>query len=111
LFYRTIFGTFNRELILKGCNIFLVRILYSFLKDRTFQVNVGKSKSSVCNIPYGVPQGAELSPTPYNFFTSDASAVDGCEFDTLADKIALFVPSSDPTAVCDETSGAARLID
>jgi hypothetical protein len=38
--------------ILWGCNIFLVRIIYSFLNDRTFQVSVGKSKSSVCNIPY-----------------------------------------------------------
>jgi hypothetical protein len=56
----------------RGCNIFLVRIIYSFLNGRTFQVSNGKSKSSVCNIPYSVPQGAVLSPTLYNFFTSDA---------------------------------------
>jgi hypothetical protein len=51
------------KLILRGWNIFLVRIFNSFLNDRTFQVSVGKCKSSVCNIPYGVPQGALLSPT------------------------------------------------
>jgi hypothetical protein len=64
-------------------------------------VIVGKSKSSFCNIPYGVPQGAALSPTLYNFFTSDAPTVNGCELATFADDTALFVSSSDPTAVCD----------
>jgi hypothetical protein len=65
-------------------------MIYSFLNDRTFQVRFGKFKSSVCNISYGVPQGAVLSTTLYNFFTS-----------TFADDTALFVFSSDPTAVCD----------
>jgi hypothetical protein len=44
-----------------------------------------------------VTQGAVLSPTLYNFFSSDASMVDGCEPTTFA----VFVSSSDPTAVCD----------
>jgi hypothetical protein len=65
------------------------------------QVSVGKSKSYVCNIPYGVPQGAVFSPTLYNFFTSDALTVDGCELTTFADDTALFVSNSEPTAVCD----------
>jgi hypothetical protein len=90
------------KLIFKGCSIFLVQMIYSFLNDRTFQVCVGKSKSSVCNIPYGVPQGTVLSPTLYNFFTSDAPTVDGCELATFADDTALFVSNSDPMAVCDE---------
>jgi hypothetical protein len=90
------------KLILRGCNIFLVQIIYSFLNDRTFQVSLAKSKSSVCNIPYGVLQGAVLSPTLlYNFFTLDAPTVDGCELATFADDTDLFVSSSDPTAVCD----------
>jgi hypothetical protein len=89
------------KLILRGCNIFLVRIIYSFLNDCTFQVSVGKSKSSVYNIPYGVPQGAVLSPTLFNFFTSDAPTVDGCELAAFADDTDLFVSSLDPTAVCD----------
>jgi hypothetical protein len=86
------------KLILRGCNIFLVRIIHSFLNDRS----VGKSKSSVCNIPYGVPQGTVLSRTFYNFFPSDAPTVDECELATFADDTDLFVSSSDPTDVCDE---------
>jgi hypothetical protein len=75
------------KLIRRGCNIFLVRVIYSFHNDCTFQVSVGKSKSSVCNILYGVPQGAVLSPTLYNIFTSDAPTVDGCKLATFADDI------------------------
>jgi hypothetical protein len=48
-----------------------------------------------------VPQGAVLSPTLYNFFTSDATTVNGCELATFADDTALFVSSLNPTAVCD----------
>jgi hypothetical protein len=96
------FDSVWHDALLRGCNIFLVQIIiYSFLNDRTFQVSFGNSKSSVCNIPYGVPQGAVLSPTLYNFFTSDDPTVDGCELATFADDTALFVSSSDPTAVCD----------
>jgi hypothetical protein len=101
-----LYGTMHfYKLTLRGCNIFLVRIIYSFLNDRTFQVSIGKSKSSVCNIPYVVPQGAVLSPTLYNFFTSDVSTVDGCVLATFADDPALFVSSSDPTAVCGGLQG------
>jgi hypothetical protein len=46
-----------------------------------------------------VPQGAVLSPTLYNFFTSDAPTVDGCELATFDDDTAFFVSS---LAVCDE---------
>jgi hypothetical protein len=94
-------SVWHDPLIRRGCNIFLVRIIYSFLNYRTFQVSVGKSKSSVCNNPYGVPHGAVLSPTLYNFFISDAPTVNGCELATFANDTALFVFSLDPTAVCD----------
>jgi hypothetical protein len=53
---------FNK-LIREGCSIFIARIIHSFLIGRIFQISVGKSKSFVCNIPYGVPQGTVLSPT------------------------------------------------
>jgi hypothetical protein len=68
---------------------FLARIIHSFLSERTFQVSVGKSKSSVCNIPYRVP--AVLSPTLYNLFTSDAPTADGCELATFADDTTILV--------------------
>jgi hypothetical protein len=51
-------------------------------------------KSSVCNIPYEMPQDAVLSPTLYNFFTSDAPMADGCELASFADDTASFGSSS-----------------
>jgi hypothetical protein len=86
------------KLILRGCNFFLVRVIYSFLKYHSFQVSVGKSKSSVCNIPYGVPLGVVLSPTLYNFFTPTVDSVSSLNFPMT---LPYFVSSSDPTAVCD----------
>jgi hypothetical protein len=84
----------------EGCNIFLARIIHYFFSERTFQVNVGKSKLSVCNILYGVPHGAVLSPTLYNLFTSDAPTADGCELATFVDDTAIFVSNSEPMNVC-----------
>jgi hypothetical protein len=81
--------------------LFLARIIHYFLSERTFQVSFGKSKSSVCNIPYGVPQGAVLSPTLYNLCTSDAPTVNGCELTTFADDTVIFVSNAEPMNVCD----------
>jgi hypothetical protein len=89
------------KLILRGFNIFLARIIHSFRSGRTFQVSVGHSKSSICNILYGVPQGAVLSPTLYNLITSDTPTADGCEFATFADDTVISVSNSEPMNVCD----------
>jgi hypothetical protein len=80
---------------------FPARIIHSILSGRTFQVSVGKSKSSVCNIPYGVPQSAVLFPTLYNLFTMDALTAEGCKLATFADNTAIFGSYSEPMNVCD----------
>jgi hypothetical protein len=76
---------------MKGCDIFLARPFFSFLKNRSFQVCVGKAQSSSCDIPYGVFQGAILSPTLYNIFTSDAPNAGEFELATISDDTAIFV--------------------
>jgi hypothetical protein len=81
------------ELLQGGCNI--------FLSGRTFQISGGKSRSSVCNIPYDVPQDAVLSSTFYNLFTSDALTDDGCELVTFADDTSIFVFNSELMNICD----------
>jgi hypothetical protein len=89
------------KLIQGGCKIFLLaRYIHSFLSGTTFQVSVGRSKSSVCNIPYDITQGAVLSSTLYNFFTSAAPTVDGCELATYVDDTAIFVSNSETMTVC-----------
>jgi hypothetical protein len=63
-------------------------------------VCIGGSKSISYNIPYGVPQGAILSPTLYNIFTSDVPTTEECEVATFADDTAIFVSDIDPAEVC-----------
>jgi hypothetical protein len=84
-----------------GGNIFLARIIHSFLSGDVPQVSVGNANSSVYNIPYAIPQGAVLSPTLYIVFTSDAPTADGCELATFANDTAIFVSNSEPMNVCD----------
>jgi hypothetical protein len=83
----------KNKLLMKGCEIFLARLIFCFLKNRSFQVCVDKAQSSSCDIPYGVPQGAIISPTLFNIFTSDAPKGGECELATFTDDTAIFVPA------------------
>jgi hypothetical protein len=89
------------KLITKGCDLYLSRLILSFLKNRTFQVFVDGVKSLDCSIPYGVPQGAILSPILYNIFTADIPTSDFCKTATFADDTAIFVSDLNPHLVCD----------
>jgi hypothetical protein len=80
-----------QKLLMKGCDIFLTGSIFSFLKNRSFQVCVGKAQSSSCDIPYGVSQGAILSPTLHNMFTSDAPNAGEFVLAKFADDTAIFV--------------------
>lgn len=50
---------------------YLIRLLKSFLTDRTFFVEVDGFRSSLKSIPAGVPQGSVLSPILYSLYTPD----------------------------------------
>lgn len=81
------------------CPQYLVKIIHSFLTDRTFQVSVQGYKSSTRPIPYGVPQGAVLSPILYNVFTADVLKVDGVVYAFFADDTAFFATDKDPQII------------
>lgn len=56
-----------------GLPVYLVKIILSFLTDRSFQVKIGNSTSGAQSLLAGVPQGAVLSPTLFNIYTSTIS--------------------------------------
>jgi hypothetical protein len=68
-------------------------LLKLLAKERSFQVCGGKIQSLSCNIPYGMPQGAILSPTLYNYniFTSDIPNEGDFKLATFADDTTIFV--------------------
>lgn len=77
----------------------LIKIIQSFLSGRTFSVCVNDSTSAQKKIPAGVPQGAVLSPTLYNIFTSDLPAsieTNNCNIALFADDTALYSSSESP---------------
>jgi Reverse transcriptase (RNA-dependent DNA polymerase) len=87
------------KLLQRSCDIFLARLIFSFIKGRSFQVSVGSAKSSSHNIPFGVPQGAILFPTLYNILTSDVPSSDFCGTATFADDTAIFASGQTPLLV------------
>lgn len=72
---------------------YLVKIINSFLRERSFHVTVDGKKSGQRLIHYGVPQGAVLSPTLYNIYTSDFPELENCSTFLFADDTAITVSS------------------
>lgn len=72
---------------------YLIKVIASFLTDRTMSVKVQNSLSSTINIKFGVPQGAVLSPTLYNIYTYDAPTPVECEIAQYADDTAFMCTS------------------
>lgn len=70
-----------------------IKIINSFLSGRYFQVKFRNATSPVHPIPFGVPQGAILSPTLYNVYTSDAPNPSPCHRGLFADDTTFFISS------------------
>lgn len=49
----------------------LIKIIESFLSERTFSVKIENQNSSLRKANAGVPQGSCLSPTLFNIYTND----------------------------------------
>jgi hypothetical protein len=67
-----------------------IKLIWSFLTDQTFYVTVAGERSAECGVPSGVPQGAVLSPTLFNRFSSDFSTLTDVQLALFADDSALF---------------------
>lgn len=87
------------KLFRSNLQLYLVKIVQSFLSNRTFAVAVNGESSSAHNIPFGVPQGSVLSPILYNVLTSDVLMVDGVSYAFFADDTAFLVSDKDPQIV------------
>lgn len=81
---------------LKNYNInsHIIKIIHSFITNRTFQVKINKDKSRKRNITAGVPQGSCLSPILYMIYISDIRASRNCDIALYADDMALIADST-----------------
>lgn len=85
-----------------GFPVHIIKLVRSFLSNRSFAVNVNNSFSSTRHVPSGVPQGAVMSPTLYNIYTNDLPiSVKGndCEVSQFADDTAIYTSSACPDKV------------
>lgn len=72
----------------------LTKLIHSFLSNRQFHVKVLGKKSTTKELKFGVAQGAVLSPTLYNIFTSDIPQnLNNVEIALFADDTAIYCSS------------------
>ncbi|GFX77465.1 probable RNA-directed DNA polymerase from transposon X-element [Trichonephila clavipes] len=73
---------------------YLVKIIYNYLDNRTFNVKINSTSSSIRNIAAGTPQGSILSPALYNIFTSDFPITPSVSVCLFADDAAILCNST-----------------
>ena len=54
-----------------GLPAIFIRFLRSWLTNRTLQVRIGQTLSKTVCLKSGVPQGSELAPIIWNYYTGD----------------------------------------
>lgn len=67
----------------------LVKLIQSFLQDRTFRVFISSKSSTAFPISAGCPQGSCLSPLLYNLYTADIPKPNNCIISIFADDTAI----------------------
>ena len=74
-----------------------LRILCSFLKDRSLRVHVNKSKSRPIPLHAGTPQGSCLSPILFSIYVNDIpfNLMNGCQPSQYADDTCIWSTGSD----------------
>lgn len=78
--------------------IYLIKLVQSFLNNRSFSVKINQqTTSSIKPIPAGVPQGAIISPHLFNYFINDIPKNNNTKLALFADDTALIATSFQKT--------------
>ena len=80
---------------LKNCNIdqYLIKIINSYLKNRTFVVGINNNVSTEKSVAAGVPQGSVLGPVLFLYYVNDIPKSTKVQIAIFADDTALFALS------------------
>lgn len=86
------------KLLLQGIPFNLVKLIHSFLQNRSFRAKIGQSLSESHPLEAGVPQGSILSPLLYTLFTADMPLPQDhrVHLAAYADDTAIIAQSKDP---------------
>ena len=109
------FDQLNHEILLNKLNKFgfshsLIKLLSSYLCNRSQYVELHGSKSNSYNATSGVPQGSVLGPLLFNYFINDIGSRLNCDFLLYADDVKLYtkVKSNDD---CEKLQYDLNLVD
>ena len=85
------------KMSIKGLPKFLIKMIRSYLQDRSFRVTLGSTISDSISISAGVPQGSILGPLLFCIFLADIPSLpQGCELFLFADDTAVAVKGRKP---------------
>lgn len=87
------------KLLLFKFPIILIKVIQSFLTDRSYYVHLFDSGSKYYNIPAGLPQGSALSPILYNIYISDLKLSNGCSLAQFADDTGTYYSHRNPKVI------------
>lgn len=93
-----------------GTPTYLIKLISSFLKDRSFTVCVNGTQSSSKSIPAGLAQGSIISPLLYAVYTSDLKIPSNCESGYYADDTAILSSAKQSNTVVKNLSNALSKI-
>ena len=74
----------------------IIKIIQSFLEDRTFLTKIENSFSTTRHILAGVPQGSCLAPTLYLIYINDIPTTDKAKLSLFADDTMFFTSNKNP---------------
>lgn len=70
-----------------------VRLILSYLSNRSQFVRVGNTSSSVASLSSGIAQGSVLGPLLFSMFINDiADVIEHCSFHLYADDLQIYIP-------------------
>lgn len=87
---------------------YLLKLIKSFISDRSFMVSLNGTYSSTRKIPAGVPQGSVLSPILYSLYISDFKAPRNCEISFYADDTGLMAVAKHTKTIINRLHGGLK---
>ncbi|GFX47083.1 RNA-directed DNA polymerase from mobile element jockey [Trichonephila clavipes] len=78
---------------------YLIKIIYEYLSNRTFQLKINSIHSRIGSIQAGTPQGSILSPLLYSLYTYDFPTSNGGSFVCLPTMLPFFLNHTLPESV------------
>lgn len=94
------------KLVNFGLPLFLIKLVKSFLINRSFSVSINNTCSTDMQISAGVPQGSVIGPLLYILYCSDFPNLTECDYALYADDVGIFTTHTSPNEIISKLQNA-----